>query len=107
MHYRPLLTVLVLGGVLLSSSALALPLIGNRLPGGKPPAGDGFVPRGSVQVPADEPDDQAHSLSASDAARQAQSINGGGRVLSVDEARGGWRVKLLKDGNVRFVFVPD
>lgn len=44
-------------------------------------------------------------LSAKDAAREAQQINGGGRVLSVDTANGGWRVKLLKDGNVRIVFV--
>ncbi len=46
-------------------------------------------------------------LDANAAARQAQSMNGGGRVLSVEEARSGWRVKLLKDGNVRIVFVPD
>ncbi len=45
--------------------------------------------------------------SAQDAAREAQQLNGGGRVLSVDSATGGWRVKLLKDGNVRMVFVPD
>lgn len=53
---------------------------------------------------AAEPQDHGQ-LSARDAAREAQQINGGGRVLSVDTANGGWRVKLLKDGNVRIVFV--
>lgn len=36
-----------------------------------------------------------------DAARQAQQRNGGGRVLSVDPENGGYRVKVLKDGEVR------
>jgi hypothetical protein len=40
-------------------------------------------------------------------ARQAQRLNGGGRVLSVEAVEGGYRVKLLKDGDVRIVFVPD
>ncbi|MES2883956.1 MAG: hypothetical protein V4709_04085 [Pseudomonadota bacterium] len=69
-----------------------------------PPGGDGFVPRGRV---TDDQGEAAKNLNANDAARQAQSINGGGRVLSVEESRDGWRVKLLKDGNVRIVFVPD
>ncbi len=56
-------------------------------------------------LPSDEP--PASLRSAKDAAREAQQLNGGGRVLSVDAANGGWRVKLLKDGNVRMVFVPD
>lgn len=66
--------------------------------------GDGFIPRGRI---ADDEGEAAKKLKANDAALQAQSINGGGRVLSVEEARDGWRVKLLKDGNVRIVFVPD
>lgn len=36
-----------------------------------------------------------------DAARRAQQQNGGGRVLSVDPENGGYRVKVLKDGEVR------
>lgn len=36
-----------------------------------------------------------------DAARRAQQQNGGGRVLSVDPEGGGYRVKVLKDGEVR------
>jgi len=43
--------------------------------------------------------------SAADA-RVAQQQNGGGRVLSVDPGDRGYRVKLLKDGNVRIVYVP-
>jgi hemolysin activation/secretion protein len=36
-----------------------------------------------------------------EAARRAQQQNGGGRVLSVDPDGGGYRVKVLKDGEVR------
>jgi hypothetical protein len=36
-----------------------------------------------------------------DAARQAQMRNGGGRVLSVEPEGAGYRVKVLKDGEVR------
>lgn len=36
-----------------------------------------------------------------DAARRAQQRNGGGRVLSVDPEGAGYRVKVLKDGEVR------
>lgn len=35
------------------------------------------------------------------AARRAQERNGGGRVLSVDPESDGYRVKVLKDGEVR------
>src|SRR5262245_2180255 len=35
------------------------------------------------------------------AARRAQEANGGGRVLNVQPDDGGYRVKLLKDGEVR------
>lgn len=36
----------------------------------------------------------------------AQRQNGGGRVLAVDRNDQGYRVKLLKDGDVRIVYVP-
>lgn len=36
-----------------------------------------------------------------DAARRAQRANGGGRVLSVEPEGSGYRVKVLKDGEVR------
>ena len=32
-------------------------------------------------------------------------MNGGGRVLSVEPAGDGYRVKLLRDGEVRVVYV--
>ncbi|MCI0749917.1 MAG: hypothetical protein L0Y32_05175 [Nevskiales bacterium] len=41
------------------------------------------------------------------AARQAQQQNGGGRVLSVDRGENGYRVKLLKDGEVRSYLIAD
>jgi len=47
------------------------------------------------------------SLSAGEAAKRAQQMNGGGRVLSVEPATNGYRVKLLKDGEVNAVLVPD
>ena len=40
-------------------------------------------------------------------ARRAQQMNGGGRVLSVENVDGGHRVKLLKNGEVRVVVVPE
>lgn len=52
-------------------------------------------------------DIQDNNISPGEAARRAQQMNGGGRVLSVEPASGGWRVKLIKQGDVRIVFVPD
>jgi len=43
-------------------------------------------------------------LSRKEAARRAKERHGG-RVLSVEPANGGWRVRLLKDGQVRTVVV--
>jgi len=60
----------------------------------------GLPPAGLTARPYDR------GLSPSDAARVAQQQNGGGRVLSVDPGDRGYRVKLLKDGNVRIVYVP-
>jgi hypothetical protein len=45
-------------------------------------------------------------LSPSEAARIAQQRNGGGRVLAVERGDSGYRVKLLKNGDVRIVYVP-
>lgn len=84
------------------ATALDLPLLGKPERGGnRQQPGSGFVPPGRQAA------EESDSRQAREAAREAQAINGGGRVLSVDEANGGWRVKLLKDGNVRFVFVPN
>lgn len=49
---------------------------------------------------------QRRSLSVGDVAQRAQQMNGGGRVLSVDPHEQGYRVKLLKDGEVRVITVP-
>ena len=38
---------------------------------------------------------------SAEAARRAQAQNGGGRVLSVEQEGAGYRVKVLKDGEVR------
>ena len=107
---------LLIAGVLLATgaSALAAPGLGFPPPAA-PPHGGGpggferpgqapgtFLPPGQT-LPALE----GTQLSPQEAARQAQLLNGGGRVLSVDATRGGWRVKLLTEGDVRSVFVPD
>ena len=77
-----------------SAQAFALDGLGNnaRL------APDGLIQNGGEA--------QRDRLSPSDAARVAQQQNGGGRVLSVDRGADGYRVKLLKNGDVRVVFVP-
>lgn len=51
--------------------------------------------------------DRRPRMSQADAAREAQSRYGGGRVLSVEPASGGFRVKLERRGDVRVVFIPD
>ncbi|MDB5967628.1 MAG: hypothetical protein JWQ90_78 [Hydrocarboniphaga sp.] len=58
-----------------------------------PPAG--FTPGGNDR-----------HMSPSEAARIAQQQNGGGRVLAVERNDRGYRVKLLKNGDVRIVYVP-
>ena len=44
---------------------------------------------------------------SAEAARRAQQLNGGGRVLSVEPAGAGHRVKVLKDGEVRVLQIED
>lgn len=44
-------------------------------------------------------------LSPNEAAKRAQRENGGGRVLAVEPSGNGYRVKLLRDGEVRVVYV--
>ncbi|WP_293373550.1 hypothetical protein [Nevskia sp.] len=44
-------------------------------------------------------------MSPNEAAKRAQRENGGGRVLSVEPSGDGYRVKLLRDGEVRVVHV--
>lgn len=45
------------------------------------------------------------TLTPAQAANEAQKRYGGGKVLSVDPAGDGYRVKLLRDGDVRVVFI--
>lgn len=44
---------------------------------------------------------------SAEAGRRAQQRNGGGRVLSVERDSAGYRVKVLKDGEVRVHHVED
>lgn len=52
-------------------------------------------------------DRRTSHMTAAQAAREAQKRYGGGKVLSVDPAGDGFHVKLLRDGDVRVVFIPD
>jgi hypothetical protein len=47
-----------------------------------------------------------NEFSPGDAARRAQQMNGGGRILAVDPNGPGYRVKVLKEGEVRVIAVP-
>ena len=46
---------------------------------------------------------QGPGVSRGEAMRRAQQMNGGGRVLAADPAESGYRVRVLKDGEVRSV----
>jgi len=60
-----------------------------------------------VEAPCfQEPARPATAVSPNDAARRAQQVTGGGRVLSVDPNGPGYRVKVLKEGEVRIINVP-
>lgn len=50
--------------------------------------------------------DRVHQPTPGEAARRAQDLNGGGRVLSVERRPNGYRVKLIKRGDISIVFVP-
>ncbi len=83
-------------------SAQADSLFGGRRGGG------GLRLEAPYLPPGRESRDESQSrpgLSPGEAAQRAQQINGGGRVLSVEPAGDGYRVKLLRDGEVRVVFV--
>ncbi|HUS24887.1 MAG TPA: hypothetical protein VM369_08050 [Candidatus Binatia bacterium] len=97
MHRRALLAAF-LGGLLLQQSADALPR--DRDP--EPPRTE----QGKNRRDANDGREQSRR-GAQAAARKAQSMNGGGRVLAVHPEGDGFRVKLLKDGEVRIVHVPE
>ena len=87
---------IVAGGLALSEPALSRD------------RGGGFF--GAAEVQGREAglvDRRASRMTAAQAARQAQEQYGGGKVLSVDSTGDGFRVKLLRNGDVRVVFIPD
>jgi hypothetical protein len=49
---------------------------------------------------------QYQGLSRDQAMQRAQQMNGGGRILAADPAENGYLVRVLKDGEVRSVYVP-
>lgn len=58
------------------------------------------------QQPRPQNFQQQRPVSRDEAIRRAQQMNGGGRVLAADPAESGYRVRVLKDGEVRSVYVP-
>lgn len=75
----------------------------------------GLVIQPVLAAPGDHRDDTGEHqrghrepgrMSPSHAARLAQQAHGGGRVLAVDPADSGYRVKLLQRGEVQIVFIP-
>ena len=60
-----------------------------------------------VDTPPHRAPQQQRHRTAADAARWAKRANGGGRVLAVYPSDTGYRVKLLKDGEVSVVDVPN
>jgi len=61
-------------------------------------------PRQQMFAPQQRP--QGPGVSRDEAMRRAQQMNGGGRILAADPAESGYRVRVLKDGEVRSVYVP-
>ncbi len=61
-------------------------------------------PRQQMFAPPQRP--QGQGVSRDEAMRRAQQMNGGGRILAADPAESGYRVRVLKDGEVRSVYVP-
>ncbi|MGQ0620161.1 MAG: hypothetical protein ACT4QA_09615 [Panacagrimonas sp.] len=96
MSPRAHLVLVLLGGLVFGPAAEARrrDALGLEPPDRSQQAPDGLVDRRPHRTPAQ-------------AAREAQSRYGGGRVLSVDAAEGGYRVKLERHGDVRVVFIPD
>jgi hypothetical protein len=63
-------------------------------------------PRQMYEPPRQNYPPPNRGMSNGQAAQRAQQLNGGGRVLAVDPAQSGYRVRVLKDGEVRSVYVP-
>jgi hypothetical protein len=69
----------------------------------RPPEPPHFMPQPQHWAPQLQ---QRPGMSSGQAAQRAQQLNGGGRVLAVDPSEQGYRVRVLKDGEVRSVYVP-
>jgi hypothetical protein len=63
-------------------------------------------PRQQMFAPPQQQRPQGPGVSRDEAMRRAQQMNGGGRILAADPAESGYRVRVLKDGEVRSVYVP-
>lgn len=61
----------------------------------------------ATRVPETFRERRSARMSPADAAREAQHRYGGGKVLSVEPDGDGYRVKLVRDGDVRVVFISD
>ncbi|MCX7059287.1 MAG: hypothetical protein NTZ11_00155 [Gammaproteobacteria bacterium] len=97
---RAVLTMIVIAASLLASSQQAL---ADRRGGGTFGLETQFLNGGRE---FDDRDDSPRGgLSPNEAAKRAQRENGGGRVLSVEPSGSGYRVKLLRNGEVRVVYV--
>jgi hypothetical protein len=72
----------------------------------------GLVLQPALADPGGGHDDQRqhgarnNRMSPGEAAKIAQKRHGGGRVLAVEPADNGYRVKLLQHGDVNVVFIP-
>jgi hypothetical protein len=101
MRARPLLVALLIGGLGLTQPVFARDKDRDR--------GErfGLSPNTSFIDRRESSSAGRAGLSPGQAARAAQERNGGGKVLSVDPAGDGYRVKLLRSGDVRVIFIPD
>jgi hypothetical protein len=74
--------------------------------GGPPPRMQRPPPPRPPEMRGPGPQGMPPRLPPNEAAHRAQMISGGGRVLAVDPASSGYRVRVLKDGEVRSIYVP-
>jgi hypothetical protein len=82
------------------------PYYRNQTPPG--PAYGYVQPRPPVAAPrvGGEARQPGSRVSVGEAAERAQQMNGGGRVLAVHPDENGYRVRVIKNGEVRSVYVP-
>jgi hypothetical protein len=118
---RGIVLLLIAGGLIAQPVAIAHPNLRPQQPTAarvqsRPPPGNRYQPAAQKPQPFPQspsmsqsdlaPQEHRPDISPGDAAHRAQEANGGGRVLAVDPMQQGYRVKLLKDGEVRAVQIP-